>query len=356
MNMNTKIISILVGGNSTEYDASIKSYLNIINSVGNRIAVKNVIHICQDKVFVYSQDFPKEEADFFINTKEYQLTELPQILSDEKCFIFNLLHGNDGEDGGFQGLAQIYNLSGSFGKIISASLTMNKWQMSEMVSKLFEEINLIPYLLISKNSTNQQLEKFIQSNPSDFFILKPNKLGASLFTYKISADDVVQFIRKNINIFDYDDTFLLQKYILGREITVGVIQNSKDLNTSRCIGCIEAITRENFLGHNEKHKKGLVTPNFKIEDQLFEKLARLSTLIFNNLKIDFFCRFDYIVQNNDVFFLEANFIPGIMKQSAFTKMLHDSGITIEDLILNFIEIDSNNTFNKVSKSYRYTIE
>jgi D-alanine-D-alanine ligase len=349
-------IAILVGGHSTEYDASLMSYENTVEQCNNDsspILIKKVIFIKNNYVYLHHKIIPQHSNKLGVNTTRYHISELPKILSSLKIYIFSLLHGNEGEDGSMQGLADIYRLNGSFGDVLPSALSMNKWQMAEIAEVVTKhEVKKIPYFIIKKNWEKEEIHKFINKIKSRYFVIKPNRLGASLFAYKVGSNIVIDQLQKLAHVFDYDTELLLQKYIPGKEFTFGLVQRKNKLIN---LSIVEAITKNNFLGHSEKHKKGLVSARFdEAEPKLQKRIIDNSQIIFKGIGLTNFCRFDYIFYKNSLYFLEANSIPGLMKSSIFPKMLEAKGLNIPTMLAYFIENSKNK--DKVSKRYRYKIE
>ncbi|MEZ7821312.1 MAG: hypothetical protein QMB51_03320 [Patescibacteria group bacterium] len=333
-------INILIGGNSSESYSSIKSYnhiINILNKKKSKIIVENVFFIEKDFVIVYDfKKIPKTEKDLKKRGVKIDLFDLPKELKKTGLYSFSLLMGNHGEDGDIQGISQFYGLSGSFGDVISSSFSMSKSIMSKIIKTDFDN-NLIKIILeikITKNTKITDIRKFINSSVSEYFVIKPNKLGSSILTFKIEREKVVDFIKNNKNIFKYDNQFLLQEFIFGMDVTVGVFENKNNIIV---LDPINQITRKHFLGYAEKHDvNNSIKMSYKIKDELKYKLTNISENIFKNY-FQNYIRIDYIVNSNGIYFLEVNTIPGLTKYSPFTVMLNKKRINIDEMIFGFIE-------------------
>lgn len=347
-------IGIIFGGNSTEHDASIHSYINVINDYISDDKIKivqKVIYIKDREIFIFNSKFPKVEQEL-TGTARKPINELIKEL-DVDLYWFSLLHGNEGEDGCYQGLAEIFNINGSFGDLMPACLSMNKWLMSEIASVITKNnVSLIPYIILNTESSAKNVGNFIRDYPSDNYVIKPNRLGASLFTKKIAKENLLSFFEsvEFPELLKYDKDILLQKYIGGRELTLGIIQNQDKLIS---LPIVEIFTKDNFLGHKEKHRKGFVDVTFdKVEKDLKDIVVNNSKLLFKELGFSNFCRFDYIFDDSKLYLLEANSIPGIMSCSIFTRMLEKNNIKISEMI----DIFSKNNINRPVKKFRYEIE
>src|SRR3989344_2215801 len=308
-------IALLVGGHSTEYDASIMSYLNIRNEClkdDSSINIKKVFFINNGYIYVHTKNLPKNEKELSLSNERHSLDKMPALLKSSNLYILNLLHGNEGESGAYQGIAEIFDIRGSFGSVLASSLTMNKWQAGEFATSIsMGKLKPIHYMRLTLTTPVKEME-----------------------------------------IFNYDRTFILQQYIEGRELTVGLVQTKEELIV---LPIIEALTKDRFLGHKEKHENGYVIPRIEgIEIDLKNRLKELSIDLFHDFGISDFCRFDFLYADGHIYFLEVNTIPGIMKQSSFTYMLKLEGISIPKLISWFIDNDSLRPY--ITKTHRYSIQ
>ncbi|WP_220701140.1 hypothetical protein, partial [Brenneria goodwinii] len=159
---------------------------------------------------------------------------------------------------------------------------------------------------------------------------------------------------KNINkIFEYDNFGLIQKFVYGTEYSVGCVNLRGDI-----IGLpvVEIKTIDGFFGHEEKHKKNKAQEIVHINDTpITIELKRLAIEIFESTGFEYMCRFDFIVtEYGDIYFLEANPIPGLMMNSIFPKMLKEKGISIPDLFYSFKSVQQQMPSKEVIIDY--TIE
>jgi D-alanine-D-alanine ligase len=355
-----KKFCLLFGGRSTEYDASLLSYLNIIESILSEkpedIKIKYSVFIDgKGYFFVHSYDksnkFPRSELEFNKGDK-YELAYLSKFLKDSNCFIFSLLHGNEGEDGAFQGYAEILDLFGNFDSAFCASVSMHKWTQSLIANAICSFITpILTEIVPTNNIPTNRLESILKIFEKKPVIIKPNSLGASLFISTIDCLNLDNLKQKIKEISNFDNYILIQERIIGREFTCGCIMTPSGIQV---LPIIEALTEEKFLGHYEKHNRGKITSQFftNTNDPLFHKITDTTKKLFEFMQCKFMCRYDFIVDNNEnLYFLEANLLPGIMKSSSFYYMLKKAGYNISDIL----RFSYYGTSNMVEKSYRYTI-
>ena len=60
------------------------------------------------------------------------------------------------------------------------------------------------------------------------------------------------------------------------------------------------------------------------------------------------CRFDFLVSNSKIYYLEGNLIPGFSNESAFPMMLKEAKISLSDFLSYLI-----NSYDKTEKKNKY---
>lgn len=349
--MDKHKINILTGGNSSEFYASVKSYENVLKDCSlknSKIEIINVFFITKDGVIVHNgKKLPTKTEDLYSGGIFFNIYELPNKLKETNLYTFSLLMGNYGEDGSYQGFANMYDLKGSFGSIVNSAISMDKYIMSNLVKSINPEVCFIETLKIFKSTKISEIKKFLENLKFNYFVIKPNNLGSSILTYKFRKEELLNFIKKNKDMFKYDDEFLIQSFIDGQEYTVGVF---KDRDSLKVLNPIKLVSKNNFLGYNEKHSSGKIKMLFSgIKNDLKNKLIFYASEIFIKNNFTNFVRIDFIESNGKLYFLEINTIPGLTKHSPFTQMLKKESISINEMIFKFI----NNSMNRSKMSTNF---
>ncbi|WP_457659768.1 D-alanine--D-alanine ligase family protein [Sinorhizobium medicae] len=362
-------VSFIFGGISTEYDASISSLTHIISSYlaipheERPFSVKHLYHVSRHdslvRIIPFRSDFTIAELQAYISDDSivpgHRLLAIFDKIRLSNEYIVNLLHGQFGEDGGIQTLAALSGLMGTFGDPHVASLTMNKYAMSSFVTSLFPtEVVKVPKTKVVKP---QDIHNAVQIATSfgGPIVVKPNSLGASLFAAPFSdpstsETEILALLRA---IFRYDNTALMQEFILGDEYSCGCLIASPTV-ISLPVVKIEADGR--FFGHKEKHSYGLSLERVvdNQDDELVQRLNMISRRIASSIDLFNMARFDFMVtESSDIWFLECNYIPGLMKNSIFPKMIAHYGMTVIDLIV-WIEANSGR-YSKKNHLFKYDI-
>lgn len=328
--------SLLFGGLSPEHPASIASFDNLLADFKQHQAleqISSIFYFTKNNDILYNRCTENKSSVDYIETGEhYDLLSGIKKLAEENTFHINLLHGNLGEDGHIQGIAKYLGFAGTYGRVLPSALAMSKHHMAHCVRSLFPAVNIPESICLHDNKYESCLSLIKNRFTGCDIVIKPNALGASLFTHKYTMDDTAELaIITNIkNIFEYDHFALIQKFVSGREYSVGCLNLPEG---SVALDVIEVTTPDHFFGHDEKHKINQAEERIITKDSpITLRLKAISLEIFDAIGFEYMCRFDFIVTaQGNIYFLEANPIPGLMKNSLFPKMLNARNLSISQL-------------------------
>ncbi len=137
--------------------------------------------------------------------------------------------------------------------------------------------------------------------------------------------------------FRYCDSVLVEHFINGREFTVTVIDEA---NESIALPVIEIKPKAEFFSFETKYdaeKCEEVCPA-EIDQNLAERLQTAGKLVHKLIGAHHLSRSDFIVNNNNqIWFLEINTIPGQTINSLVPKAIRASGREIPQVFANWIE-------------------
>lgn len=339
------LVSILVGGRSTEHDASIFSYIGLLEDYlehhPHGLSIVTIYYIdTEGNVYKHKidsdSDFPGDEQSL-CSGQAIRRTELVEELVASQSFVFSLLHGNEGEDGAFQGVAEIFDIPGNFGSVYASCIGMHKWTQALIATTVLSpQIKRVDTLLLPTDASEDILKHAVSYFEGRSCVIKPNSMGASLLAQPIDRLRLDTLKKCLMSIRPYDPYALLQERIYGREYSCGCLETPDAVLP---LPVIEARTDRGFLGHTEKHSTGGVSPILYTEPTaLITAIQQASVKLFEWMGYADMCRFDYMVEGGgSIYFLEANTLPGLMKGSAYPKMLRAANYTLTDLLTLSIE-------------------
>lgn len=350
--MNKKRVSVIFGGQSPEHPASLESFRYVLSAFekeSHGLEIEYIVYLDRSNMASIHEYKENNPSEYYMRAENSMVfVEAVEFLMDKDSYIINLLHGSYGEDGHIQGVAKYAGIKGTFGDVLPASLAMSKFHMSGYVAGSHSNLKIPRTVLIPDNKIKDCPEIISREFKGQKMVVKPNSLGASLFTELYSINNATtEDIYNNIEeIFQYDRFALAQEYVEGVEYSVGCIKHFGETVT---LPPVLIDTDRRFFGHSEKHEADKVRELIVDEkDTTTEFLKKVSEEIFEAVGFETMCRFDYIVSaDSEFYFLEANPIPGLMRNSIFPRMLRHEGITIPMLIQGFMEslsIENKKTF------------
>ncbi|HMQ09815.1 MAG TPA: D-alanine--D-alanine ligase [Oligoflexia bacterium] len=296
LDQNLKIV-VLQGGFSKEREVSLKTAKAIVSALEEG-GFKNVATVDVKQGFV------------------------KQLLTQDIDVAVNALHGNYGEDGTIQGLLESLDIPYTGAGVEASALCMNKF-----VSKLLMQYNGVAtadyqYIRIEEAFKDIEAKADALGYP---LVIKPCHEGS---TYGLK---VVQKAEDFLDSYEwckpYGQTFILEKYISGREITVAVLNG-------KCLPIVEISPKSGFYDYEAKYTPGKT--EFACPAQLSSSLQQQAeTLAYKSAQIlgvlDF-CRVDMMLDNDQAFVLEVNTLPGMTPTSLFPRAALAAGMSFFDLL------------------------
>ncbi len=296
-----KKIGVLMGGLSSEREISLRSGENVYNSL-TRMGL-NPVKI--DVGPTLTGDLIKSQIDI----------------------AFNVLHGKFGEDGAIQGLLEIMGIPYTGSGILGSAIGMDK-----LITKKLLAQNGIPvpdFIPINTNDPFQTLES-IQSKIGFPFVLKPNTEGSSIGISLIKDNkDFDRLIQKHIK--QYPSSYA-EKYIRGKEITIGVVGNSREIKILPILGLKP---KNEFYDFEAKYTKDLTEFELpaKISAEKENLIRHYAQIAFKEMRLSGVARFDAMLdEDENPYFLEVNTIPGMTETSDIPAMAHAAGCYDEVMI------------------------
>ena len=248
---------------------------------------------------------------------------VPEVCSAAD-FVFLALHGAEGENGKLQAYLDLCGIPYTGSGYIGSALAMNK----ELTKEMFENAGVPTPPGITLNRGSKLL-------PSVGFpcVVKPCSGGSSVGTAIVEKEE--DYDAALAAAFACDDAVLVEKYIKGRELTVGILGG-------RAMPVIEIIPKTGFYDYKNKYQVGLteeICPApLSLEDT--ERVQRLAEKAFAALKMDAYGRADFLMDETDgkLYCLEINSLPGMTPTSLIPQMAAAEGMTYGELCEKIIEV------------------
>jgi len=318
-----KTIAIVAGGNSSEFEISVKSANNVCKALQTRyityiILIQGTNWYWEDKKGRYHNI---DKNDFSLITDEYR------IRFDG---IFIAIHGTPGENGLLQGYFDMLGIPYSSCSTFCSALTFNK-----QACKLFLKEYKIPMaeaVLIRKGEISD-VKSIVRKIGLPCFV-KPNDSGSSFGVSKVKKkEDLMAAIE---TAFKESNEVLIEAFMDGREVACGVLKTKVK---AIILPVTEIISKNEFFDYEAKYTPGKsneVTPA-DMPVVITVEIQRLSSLIYDLLGCKGIVRVDFIIVGQKPYFLEINTVPGMTEESLVPKEVVAEGITPEDFYSIVVE-------------------
>jgi D-alanine-D-alanine ligase len=317
-------IAVVSGGNSGEFSISVQSGLVVKKFLDpNRFKVYPILmknaewyHECKN-MNVYEVN----KNDFSIDISGEKITF--------DC-VFVAIHGTPGEDGKLQGYLDMLGIPYTSCNHATSALTFNKYYCKNYIINFGVKTANSLYI----TSRNQADPKYILSRLSLPIFIKPNNGGSSVGMSKVNKpSELKEAIDR---AFKEDDELLAEEFIKGREITCGVMKYNHKLLV---LPVTEIISKKEYFDYEAKY-----TPNMsdeivpaQIPETMYNECQETSSMLYEKLNCKGVVRFDYIFNDNGLYFLEVNTVPGLTEASIVPKMAKSNGLTLQQLFTMLIE-------------------
>ncbi len=318
-----RTIAIAAGGDSSEYEISVKS----ANEVSNVLSSVYTVYIIMIRGINWYWEDPKGRYHT-IDKNDFSL-----IVDDSKIrfdAVFIAIHGSPGENGLLQGYFDMLQIPYSSCGAFCSALTFNK-----QACKLFLKEYMIPMadaILVRKGDRIDPV-KIVNHAGLPCFV-KPNDSGSSFGITKVREKG--KLIPAIETAFKESDEVLIEAFMKGREVACGVV---KTRNKTLVLPVTEIISKNEFFDYEAKYTPGKsdeVTPA-DIPQSMTDEIQELSSSIYDLLGCKGIVRVDFIIMDEKPFFLEINTVPGMTAESIIPAQAKAAGIKLGDLYSMVVE-------------------
>ena len=293
-------IGVLMGGNSSEREVSLSSGKAIVNACN------------------------KLEHD----VKEFDLKEDFDSLSVEikkVDLVFNALHGGDGENGVISSKLDSLGVKYTGSEEEASAICINNDKSKKIIKK--EDYYTPDWVMLKKDDDKSP----DISNLSFPLVVKPNSEGSTIGLSIIQDESMLIDAIKLARV--YDDKVLIETFIRGREITVGVI-------AEKSYPIVEIIPSHKLYDYECKYTKGMtdyICPADIVEN-FSKRIQKIALEIHHLLGCRHYSRVDFRLDKNNVpWFLELNTHPGMTETSLLPKSAAAAGLDFNSLIKKIIK-------------------
>lgn len=251
------------------------------------------------------------------------ITDLDALLS--VSIVFNLVHGAYGEDGTLHAFLEHYNIPYVGSPPVASIMSMNKAMTKQLLT-----LNSIPtpnyYVAFTALTTL----------PKPFLypvFLKPISGGSSIDTFYVNNPNDLHLY--STQLYTQYHHYLLESFIKGTEVTVGVIDHPKLIS----LPVLELRPKGSFYDYHSKYTDGMtdfVIPANLTNNQT-KRCQELALKTHEVVGCSGFSRTDMIVNESGPHVLEINSLPGMTDLSDLPAQAQAYGLSYDELVDSLVK-------------------
>lgn len=243
---------------------------------------------------------------------------------------FICLHGRFGEDGTMQGLLEILGLPYVGSGVLASALAMDK-----VASKhIFAAAGLPTPPAVALTAMPTDTASILAELGSKL-VVKPVSEGSSVGMSIVHGP--AELIPALELAFRHDDTVLVEAFVPGAEVTVGVLGNE----VVEALPTLEVVPEHEFYDYESKYIPGMsrhIIPA-RVSEAVRAECQRIAIAAHVALGCRGMSRADTIVTTgDDVYLLEVNTIPGMTATSLLPDAARAAGLEFPDLCTRLVEL------------------
>ena len=318
-----KNVVVIAGGNSSEYEVSIKSGNHVFSVVdGERYNKYLMIIRGRDwHIELDGQQYQVDKNDFSFTP------DGNKVMID---FAYITIHGNPGENGMLQGYLDMMNIPYSTCSTLCEALTFDKYTCTNYLQG-FGIVTTNPVML-TKGKTYDR-EAILEAVGLPCFV-KPNAEGSSFGVSKVKC--AADFDKALDEAFSKCGEILVESFIDGIEFTCGLYKAG---GKKVVFPVAEVVPKKDFFDYEAKYDPKMsdeIIPG-RFSEEITERIQAMASEVYDILRCEGIVRIDGFVRGNEVIMLEVNTTPGMTANSFVPKMVRVMGTDLKDIITEIIE-------------------
>lgn len=298
MNFRQATIGVLMGGESSEREVSLRSGRAITDALcelGYR-AVKVELNEAKD----YVKDIQAAQIDVG----------------------FVALHGEYGEDGCIQGVLECLGIPYTGADVLASALCMDKWLTKTLLVQ--HDIPTPKGVWVGRNDDPVSIEGRMLPVFGYPVFVKPRHLGSTVAAGP--ANNQSQLIERVTAALKLDSHALIEERIEGIEVTVALLD-------AEVLGAVEIVPHEGLYDYTAKYTPGQ-TSYFappRLPETIVSKIFATASRVQQITEVRSSSRVDMIVSKDTPYVLEVNTSPGMNLTSLVPRIAESKGITYAQL-------------------------
>lgn len=320
-------ITVLTGGTSAERDVALASATQVVaalRSRGHEVAVVDTArgfipeaeesHLLSGTVGVAppsASQLHDLERGLLLNG----LGDLPAVRQSEVLFL--ALHGGTGEDGTLQTLLELVGIPYTGSGPLGSAMAMDK----DVSKRLFRQAGVLTADWLMAPAKVAEVEQELGWP----VVVKPSKQGSTVGLTVVGKPS--EFAAAVREAFQFDDEVMIEAFVPGRELTVGVLED-------KALAVGEIIPRHEIFDYECKYTPGMSQEIFPADlpAEVTTRCQALGLAAHRALKLGGYSRADFrLTPSGELVCLEVNTLPGLTATSLLPQSGSAVGIEFPEL-------------------------
>jgi D-alanine-D-alanine ligase len=343
-------ITVFLGGTSSERDVSLASGLRIIDALRGRGHAVAAVDPASGPLDAAAElalrtrkvDVAPPSLDELARLGKggafaTGLAELPEVRDADLVFL--ALHGGYGEDGTVQALLDLAGVRYTGSGHLASALAMDK-DLTKTVLRA-AGVDTADWAMVRDGAGvgpgGASLPEFLADVESRLglpLIVKPSKQGLTMGLSLVKAPG--QLAAAVAEAGRYDDEVMIERFVPGRELTVGVLGG-----TPLPVG--EIFPAHEIYDYECKYTAGMAREEFPaaLSADDTRRVQEQAVQAFHALKLRGCARVDFrLTPQGEFFCLEANTLPGMTELSLIPQGAAVAGMSFPDLCERIVALAS----------------
>lgn len=321
-----KVIGVLMGGYSSEFEISILSGTTVLNNLSTEDFDVYAVHILKKGWFAVVDEnsipIDRNTFTFELNGRTIQFDGL-----------FNAVHGTPGEDGKLQGYLEMMGIPHTSCDSFEAALTFNKGECNQVLRDFGIRCAPSVYLHPGQNADYDLITRRLNFP----VFVKPSRAGSSFGVSRVETpgelDAAVEYARSE------DDRVIVEQGVIGTEVGCGAFMKDGEVII---LPLTEIVPKNAFFDYKAKYngESEEITPA-RISDAIASEIAHTTKKVYEMLHLKGIVRVDYIIEKTTglPYLIEVNTVPGLSPASIVPQQVREAGMTLKDFF-TFIVVES----------------
>ena len=316
-----KKIAIVAGGDSSEYEVSLKSARGLYSFIDHQ---KYQVWI----VILHGHDWQAcpegidSQVSVPIDRNDFSFTWQGEKICFDLAWI--TIHGTPGENGILQGYFDLIGLPYQCCNVLAAALTFDKYTCNHYLGA-FGVRTARSILLKRPEDFNKQEILRICGMPC---FVKSNVGGSSFGTTKVKEAGQ---LKEAVDIaFREGPEVIVEAFLEGTEVTSGCYKTAR---RTVCLPLTEVVSHNEFFDYDAKYNGEVeeITPA-RIPDAVRDEIQATTSRIYDLIGCQGIIRADYIICRDGIYLLEVNTTPGMTATSFIPQEVRANGQDMGDVM------------------------